>query len=414
MIAGGNGSAKRRRMPLPNLIKYGVSGTIAIYLSVTGQTAHAETRFFVEASTKIESSENRYLLVGQNTSSVALSASIAPSVVINDGTTEFQINGKIGYSEFLRRYASTESFALNGSVSQRLSPRLTFNAGLSFDSNVIGAGDLQTIRPTDPAIIAPPTAPGDIALDSLRKRRNALAGTLGVSFQATARDRWQIGSNFAFSRFPSAVVGTEYDQSGVSVSYTKSLSDQTSVGASLSVARIDYQKTRFGDSLTVSPQATFTTQLGLRWSLSGSAGVSVSSSRGLTGTITETSASGSANICRSGDRNQLCAFISRAIEPTLAGNVRPQTSIGGSYRLQLRDRTSLAASAGFTQSSSGGNRAQASTQFARALIVVTQRFSERFSATVSAGYNDSFKDLVQRRANYSTSIGLSYRLGDPR
>jgi hypothetical protein len=409
-----SGQRARQLLALPTIFRCGASGTVAFCLVTAGHSAQAETRVFVETSTKVESSENPYLLVGTDTQSVAVSATVAPTMIISDGTTEFRLNGKIGYTEFLRRYESTESFGVNGNVSQRINERLSFDAGLSFDSGVIGAGDLQTIPQNDPTIVTPPVAPGDIALNSLRKRRNALAGTLGVSFRATARESWQIGGNFAFSRFPSGLANTEYDQSGVSVGYNRTLSDRTSIGVNMSVARADYKRTQFGDSLTVSPQATVSTQLGLRWSLSGSAGVSISTSRNLTGKVTQTSLSGSANVCRTGDGDQFCGYISRAVEPTLAGDVRPQTSIGGSYRRQLAEFTSVSGNVGLTRSSSSGIATRRSTEFARALIMFTQRFSDRFTANISTGYNDSFGDLVQRRANYSASIGLSYRLGDRR
>lgn len=388
---------------------------IAIGVAMISQTANADTRVFAEVSTKTESAENPYLLPDTNTQAVSISASVAPSLIINDGTSEFRLNAKLGLTEFLRRYDSNQNYGINGSVTHRLNSRFSVDAGLSFDSGVIGAGDLQTVRQTDPvAAPPPPTATGDVPLSTLGGRRNSIAGTVNANFRATSRDSWQIGGNFAFSRFPSGLVTSEYDQSGVSFGFNRTLSDRTSIGINTSVSRTDYRRTRIGDSLTGSPQITVSTQLGLLWSLSGSVGLTVSSSRTPIGSITQTSFSGSANLCRSGDRNRLCAFLSRAVQPTLGGNVRPQTTLGGSYQRQLSEKGSVTADVGFTGASSGGVGTQRGTQFARASATYTYRFTDKFAATVSGGYNDSFRDLVQRRANYSVGVGLTYLLGKRR
>ncbi|MEQ1547086.1 MAG: hypothetical protein ABL918_00390 [Chakrabartia sp.] len=388
------------------------SAFVAIWAVASAGSAQADVVLGGEASVRTQLSNNPYLLTGTNTDAGSVTVTLAPSLTAQDGTNRFKLSGRVQHTEFTRRYKATDGYSIASNLSRPLSPKLSFGANLGFDSSVIGANELLTFA--DNGSVGGGVGiplPDDVTLNGLRQRRQTFNGDIGFEYKASARDQWQFGSAFAMARYPSGSGAQEYDYSSARLGYARKLNGNTSIGLTTSIARSDYRQTNFGDATTISPQVTLTTKLGARWSLTGSAGVSFTSTRDLVGKSTQTGMSGAVNICHISDRDRFCAFASRAVQPTSLGGVRPQTSAGMSYNVRLTERSDISANASYSRSSNSIIGNAQSVDYGRTNITYSNRLSQKIKGFVSIGYADSFRDTVNRRSNAEVSAGISYALG---
>lgn len=399
-------------------VERAASGIIAVWAVFAPGMAQAKTSAWINTSIKADYASNPFLVSGPKTSAASATISVSPGLKYTDGQKTINFSADYRHSEFSRRFSSNESYSTNASLSQKMSSRLDFNANIGVDSSIVGANDLLTFGPNPVNGGAFPPLPGDIALNGLRQRRQAINGGIGLNYIASARDSIQTQGGFSMVRFPSGSVASEYDSANGSIGYDRVLNSRTSVGLNLSVSRADYRQTSLGDATTFSPQATFSTKFGANWSLTAALGVSYSKIRGLNGRSTQTSASGRLNLCNASSRGKLCLFGSRSIQPTSFGNsVRPQTSAGVSYNLRLDTRSTIDATANLTRSGQIGISnivTSRSVDYAQASLTYSRRISQRLNGFVTGIYADSYHDPIQRRANANLSVGISYAFGDIR
>ena len=394
------------------------SGFFATWAVFAPGSAQADTRAWINTSTKVDIASNPFLSTGSKTSAASASISVSPGLKFFDAAKTISFSADYRHTEYSRRFDSTESYAANANIGQKMSSRLSFNADIGIDSSIVGANDLLTFRPNPANGGAFPPLPGDIALNGLRQRRQALNGGLGFDFAASARDNIQTQGGFSMVRFPSVSTASDYDNANGSIGYNRVLNSRTSLGLNLSVSRADYLRTFLGDATTFSPQATFSTKFGASWSLSASLGVSHSKISGLVGRSGQTSASGRFNICHTMSQSKFCLDGSRSIQPSSFGSsVRPQTSIGASYNLRLDSKSTIDAVADFSrtgQISQGNIVTGRSVDYAVASLTYSRRISQRLNGLVTIVYADSFRDPIPRKANANLSLGISYAFGDMR
>jgi len=378
--------------------------------------AHADTIFSADATVKGQAANNPYLVAGPNTSAESISASISPMLTYNDGTGTFRLLGNVQHTEFSRFYSASDNYSISSNLTKRLSPKLSLFADLGYDSSITTANDLlSVIGGTQPVIGPTPTIPGAVAINALQRRRVAYNGDAGFDYQPTAFDTWHIRSGFSLTRYPAIIATAQYNYFSSSIGYDRVLNGRSSIGFNVALGRVDYLNTSIGDARTVSPQVTFSTQLDANWSLSGSAGATVSSTQGPVGKIRNTGFSGSANLCRTFPRAKLCVFGSRSVQPSLLGGVVPQTNVGASYSVQLDARSDIAASGSYTFSERlvvGG--AFRPLGYGRGEITYSRRITERLKGFVGVGYAGSYNDVVHRDTNYELNCGLTYSIGGRR
>lgn len=399
-------------------LEQAASGLVVAWAVFAPTAAEAETRAWVNTSVKAEIASNPYLLSGPKTSSSSGTVTVSPGVKFVDGVKTITLRGDYRHTEYSRRYRSSDDYTIGASLAQQLTPRLGYNASLGYDSSIVGANDLLTFspNPNNSGVFLP--LPGDIALNGLRQRRQALNGGLSLNYTASARNQFTAQGGFSIVRFPVASSASEYDSSSGSIGYSRVINGKTSVGLDVSISRADYRRTPLGDATTISPQATFKTKFGASWSLSASLGVSHSRISGLVGKTTQDSAAGSLNLCNATTRGKFCLFGSRSVQPTSFGStVRPQTSVGLSYNVRLDAKSTIDASANLSRSGqiSQGNIVTGGTiDYGRASLTYSRRLSQRFQGYITADYADSYKDPTPRKANTAVSIGISFALGDTR
>lgn len=399
-------------------LEQAASGIVMAWAAFAPGTAEAETRAWIDTSVKADIASNPYLVSGPDTSSLSGVVTVSPGLKFVDGVKTMTLRGNYRHTEFSRRYRSSDDYSANASLAQQLTPRLSYNASFGYDSSVVGANDLLTFNPNPNSGSVFPPFPGDIALNGLRQRRQAINGGLSLNYTASPRDQFTTQAGFSIVRFPVASPASEYDSSSGSIGYSRVINSKTSVGLDVSVSRADYRRTSIGDATTISPQATFKTKFGASWSLSASLGVSHSRISSLIGKTGQYSAAGNLNVCNATTRGKFCLFGSRSVQPTSFGStVRPQTSVGLSYSVRLDTKSSIDASANLSRSGqiSQGNIVTGSTvDYGRASLTYSRRLSQRFQGYITADYADSYKDPTPRKANTSVSIGISFALGDTR
>ena len=423
-------SSNRKNALFTSRFEGAASALIAASTLFGAGSAHAETSVWADTSVNARISNNPYLLTGTNNDSASSTVSLAPGVSFNDGTTTVSVTGQVQHTEFFKRYGSTDSYSVNGSLNQRFNAKTGFRANLGYDSSVVGANDLlSSLNNGIPGGGIPgggipgggnpgggvlPPLPGDITLNGLRQRRTSFNGGLGLDYTASARDRWNIGSSFSISQYPTGSVASEYGYAAASLGYNRTLNGRTSIGFDVSVSQTDYRRTALGDATTVSPQLRFTTKLDGGWSLSVSAGASRSSIREVVGRSNQTSLSGSVNLCQSSQSGAFCLFGSSAVQPTSFGGVRPQTSVGASYNARLDGRSSIGATVNYARSSQSSVGAGRSVDYGNASITYSHRITAKLQGYFTAGYADSFRDTISRRANADLTVGISYTFGERR
>lgn len=406
---------RRKANPVGLRLENAASGLIAAWAIFSSGSAHAETQISANTSIKSEIASNPYLLGGTQTSATSIALSLTPQLSFEDGVKSIKVTGDIRHTQFSRRYNSTDDFRVNAGLSEKLSPTLSYNAGIGFESSVVGANDLLAIDQASGGGGVSPPLPTDIALNGLRQRRQAINGNLNLGYTPSARDRWQFQGGFSFTKYPQGSSASEYNSASGSIGYNRTLNGRTSIGINVGVSRVDYRRTLIGDATTISPQATFTTRLGAGWNLTASAGISHSSVRGPLGYSGRNSASGSVNVCKNGDRGRFCVFATRSVQASsFGGGVRPQTSFGASYNFRLDSLSTIDASANYSRTAQSIFGVGQSSQYGRASLVYNRRLTRNLQASFGANYADSFRDIVQRRANIAANVSLSYSFGGMR
>lgn len=399
-------------------LEQAASGLVVAWAVFAPGSAQAETRAWIGTSAKAEIATNPYLLSGPKTSASSAILSVSPGLKFVDSVKTISLRADFVHTEFSRRYRSSDNYNASASLSQKISPRLGLNASFGYDSSVVGANDLLTFGTNPLPGVIPPPLPGDIALNGLRQRREAVNGGFSLDYAASTRDNLQVQGGFAIVRFPAGSGAAEYDSSNGSIGYNRVLNSRTSVGLNVGVSRADYLGATLGDATTISPQATFSTKFGANWSLSASLGVSHSRISGLVGKSGQNSASGNLSLCNAASRGKFCLFGSRSVQPTSFGNtVRPQTSVGLSYNMRLDPLSTIDASASLSRSgqiSQNNIITGSSVDYGRASMTYSRRISQKLQGYVTASYADSYRDPTPRKANSSVSLGISYSFGDTR
>lgn len=410
--------SQRKSNCIVSRLEHAASGIVVICAIFAPGSAQAETRAWINTSLNAEIATNPYLQLGTKTSASSGFVSVSPGVKYLDSVKTIRLTGDYRHREFSRRYRSSDDYSVNASLVQKLSPRLDYNADVGIGSSVVGANDLLTFgaNPTNGGLFPP--LPGDIAINGLRQRRQAINGSTGFNYIADSRNNVQIQGGFSFVRFPSGSTAAEYDNANGNFGYNRVLNSRTSVGLNVSISRANYLRTSLGDATTISPQVTFSTKFGATWSLTASLGISHSRVSGLVGKSGQDSAAGRLNLCNVASRAKFCLFASRSVQPTSFGStVRPQTSVGASYNMRLDSKSTVDVNASFLRSgqiSQGNILTGGSADYGQASLTYSRRFSQRFQGLMTVSYADSYNDPIPRKANSSLNVGISYAFGDMR
>ncbi len=428
-------------MSLRSTLLVGTLGAVSVVVPM--QAALADVTVIPSGSVSVGGgySSNPFLQSTGASASGSAQITVAPQVELIDGTDQAVISANYNRTQYTSNYGGNDGYGVNVSATSQRSARTSINVALGYSSQILGAANsfgattigiptgvgtgtttgTGTGTDTGTGTIATPivTTPviggigGDIGLIGLRQRRNELFASAGASYRPDERSTWSGGINASRSSYPdSNGFATGFRTYGANIGYTRSLTEKSSVGFTLSGTSINYNTSPTTRYLT--PRLTYSRTLALHWTLDVAAGASIVDD-GINST--SVTASATATVCRAGERGRLCLSASREPSVSAFGGARNQTSVSASYSYQVSELTSVAASASFQRSSTGNGlrlpTAITSNQqdFITGDLTLNRRIGRRLSAYGTASYRDVNGLGLPVKADIGGRIGLSLAIG---
>lgn len=414
---------------------------------VPGLASADETRASADVSAGVGYSNNPFTGTdagGSGSSgSVFGQVGISPEIRILNERRVIAVGGDLFYQDYFNDYRSTASYQAHADYSDRLTESTSVHARLGYLSarlGTLGFGGLGGLAggTLDPVVGPPnldptgagagaglanptvgvPLLPGaDVGAFGAGQRQRTLTANADFSSALSSRDTLT-GSAFylnsSYGRSPNATLfGTlgDYDGYGSTLGVRRTLSEFTSVGIQGSVSSYNYDASQ-GDTRVYSLQGTVSTRLNQFWSLDASLGASYQDQqRGDNGTTL----SGSANLCRRGERTNTCILVARSVVPTGFAGTQTQTSAGLSWQMQVGELDNLSLGASYVDLSGGNSNLGAlDDQYALANAGYTRSLGQRLRLSPSIFYRKVFGGSIRRDDDYGGQVSLSYRLGDLR
>jgi hypothetical protein len=358
-------------------------------------------------------------LDGNSKTSGSATIAISPSVVVDDGLGETRISGDLRLTQYLQRYGSDVSGALEAATTRKLDERtqLQIAASARTSRSALRDGLLFASAPGDtPGPLVPPVSPIlDTTLAGTRARTTVIATTVSIAHRLDEVSAINGGVEL-YGTYIGKNAGFDYRGISTFVGYQRQLSPRTSVTLGTQVGGVDYLGRRTGDSLIVSPRVGVQQQLSDRLNLVADAGISFVRTKVIGGHSERVTFAGSLGLCDRSPNRSLCLSASRSAQPTALGGVSTVTSAALNYdaRLSRVDRVSLGARYGRTNEDGAGLPLVRVTDFVGASATYSRDISERVALTVTPSYAKFFDDLQPRRANYALMFGLTMKFGKRR
>jgi hypothetical protein len=380
---------------------------------LTSSSAFAETRYGADVGATGGWASNPYGSTLGQTSAATLTGSFSPTVTINSPTGSTELRGSLVHTEYSRLYGGTTDYGASARLQRQISPLTSLTGGVAY-SNYVRNG----LYPVYDPVAGGPVTPGaPIIVDpsgsaSFRERSEVLSGNLGLGFTLSPRDTINFGARATRLRFPDGIgLANDYDSYGANANYMRAIGANTSVGVGFDVSKSDYLSPALGNTTQYTPTARLSTRLAPRWNLEVSAGVTFSETRFPLGTLSRTSLSTTADLCREGDRTSFCVSGSHGVSPSSIGGSSRVTSIGARYNYTIDQRSTVNASASYARSTALFNVGSFNTDYAQASIGYDRLIRPRLSAVASVTYSDTYDSFVARSANVHGLVGLKYRFG---
>lgn len=358
-------------------------------------------------------------LDGNSKTSGSATIAISPSIVVDDGLGETRLSGDLRLTQYLQRYGSDFSGALDAATTRKLDERtqLQISASARTSRSALRDGLIFASAPGDtPGPLVPPLSPIlDTTLAGTRARTTVIATTISIAHQLDEVSGINAGVELN-GTYIGKDAGFDYRSVSTFLGYQRKLSPRTTVTLGTQVGGVDYLGRRLGDSLIVSPRAGVQQQLSDRLNLIADAGISFVRTAVVGGHSERVSFAGSLGLCDRSPNRSLCLSASRSAQPTALGGVSTVTTAALSYdaRLSRVDRVSLGARYGRTNEDGAGLPLTRVTDFVGASATYSRDISERVALTVTPSYAKFFDDLQPRRANYALTFGLTMKFGKRR
>jgi hypothetical protein len=396
-------------------------------------------------------STNPFLGRGDGNGSASAQVSITPRLDIIDDTDSGVISANYNRTEFFSNFDANDSYGVTIGGNSQLNPRASIGFSANYDSSILGAanafsgvpsfvpgtgvgigtgagtdtigtgtGDTGTVGvtplpstplPTTPVFVNPGDLGGDIGLVGLGQRRNSLNAAVFGSYRPDEVSTWGLGANVSRNSYPDsgglAISSRTY---GVNTSYSRSLSERSSIGLQVSATVIDYADVP--NSRFINPMVTYSTQLAQNWSLNLGVGVSLVDD----GFSNGVAASANGSLCRAIERGSFCLIAARQPSVSAFGGARNQTSVSANYSYRLAERTSIAATASYQRSSNGiavsqNAIARSNQDFISASATVNQQIARRLSAFATVLYRDVKGLGVPTDGDIGGRVGLALTVG---
>lgn len=374
----------------------------------------AETTFGAETTVTGAYESNPYL-GGQsgNNGAATVTASVKPTMAIAMVRSKAIFNGSYSHTSYSRLYRDQDDYSAGGAFSTQLSALSEFALTANYSHRTITSRFGST--PLTDANGNP--IPDPLVVEDTGRKLNALNGSASFSTRISPHDSLSFRATVARTSYPGAVTFARSQTSyGASGSLAHTLNSRVSITAGLSYSTQRYVNSAnavslLGDSNQIYPSLAVSARLTPRLTLQASAGATFSNITRSTGSFKQTSFAGSASLCNSGDRSNLCIRASRSVLPSVYFGLSKSSSATMNYSYRLTPRSSIGADVGYSQTDSFRQTGNTSYGSIFGSGHYQRQLTQRLSAVVSAYYSDPFKSIAARRASFSASIGISYRLG---
>jgi hypothetical protein len=355
---------------------------------------------------------NPYLEVNSS-ATVSATAEVSPWIRLRDDQSLLELRGDVLVNLYAQNYGDeiTPSVRLNGN--RQLSPYVGISGGLGYRSSR-GGLHYNLVTQNGPADTQQPiTTPlPDVTFAGNRTRNELIDGSFGLNWRISPFDHLGVSFNAQRSTYDAAIA-SDYNFFNGALTYGRTLSDRTTLTASVFVGRSDYSNTNTGDGTTVSPQVGIQQRLSPTWTLDVSAGATFVRTNLADGSIRKfTTFAGQAALCKRQSRSNFCLNAAQSAQPTAIGGIRSATNVSLNYENQLSLRNSLSASLVWSRD---GDAQQAgiiggSSTFYGASATLARHFNRRLSAFFSPSYS-RYSNVVSPRSNIQVSIGIRYSFG---
>ena len=369
---------------------------------------------------------NPYNSVEAPDASVAATLEVRPIFRQITETDSFELQGLVQLRQFVKRFGLEDSYGISGRMVSRQSDRLTVRADGNFAYNESGFNnDLRSSVPFGSGSPVPPVSPlpgtgapfDDITILGQRSRITSIGSKLGVDYRITDRSIVSADVSGRALRFKANEFG-DYDYLSEELRYSQILTERTTVGAIVQFGQIDYRSGRVGDANTISGLLSVDHRLDERLKASVSAGIAVTKIRqqlGLPDAKLE-SFTLRGQICREGERTNVCLNLQRSPQPSADGNVRTSQSIGLDYWQRISPRERFSLSANYANVARGRLNVPnvSAVNFVSASARYENDIRKNTAAFASVNFSKIDQSGISRRANFGAMLGVRFKFGASR
>lgn len=315
--------------------------------------------------------------------------------------------GNFRLTEYLRRYESSEGYSLSARHQRRLDAFTEGELRINFDSSVLGTREIELGIPGQPDEPEPEIPEGpDVPLLGTAQRQTSLGVSGNLTRRLNAFDSISVnaGADRVWYSSASASDSQSYTAGG---SYTRTLSERSTIGARLNVNWSQYQ-TDLPDTVIYSPQLTYSRRLSGTLSLDAALGAQfIERSDGSPDTQ---GFSGNFNLCRVDTRGNLCLSLSRDASSSGIGGVRQQSSARVSYSFRLAQYDTLRANLNYNRygATEGFNNA---SEYVGGEATWERQIQRRLLGGANLAYRKTYGSNREGTGDASFQLFIRYSLG---
>lgn len=376
-------------------------------------TAWAQNGLQLDVSGGVGAERNPFLRPGGDTDSAAVYVQLDPSYRISDEVSTLKLDASMRVEEYFRRYNRSAMARLGLDVTRQLSPATTLRGHAAGRTSRTSALDFFPVPGSvTPATPLPITVP-DVTFAGTDSRNTQLEAGIGVDLEINPREQVSADLTTSLTRF-SRANEADYRFAMATASFSRRLSEQTSIVASMRAGVSDYIKRSDGDGIILTPTLGIRTEWGPKLTLEASAGLTMTRVSRIGGDrFSHVDPFLRANLCQRAAYGSTCATASHESQPTALNGITSVTTVGASHnrRVNLRDDLGVYASYNITSRPSGSLAAASGADLLALTATYNREFDKRLAGFITSSYTRLSDTGSPRRSNPGVRIGLRYRFG---
>jgi len=326
------------------------------------------------------------------------------------------ISGFVEGTTYFNNYGLESIFSVNGNTSYAASETVSVygSAGVSGDlsgqlsNRFLDVPALPQVP--DPNVPPPPPEVVNPDVFDFVGRSYHLHGQVGAAIETGARSHVSFNAGVSRAIYSSSLLD-EYTSIYASGSYGLTVSELTTVGATVNITRTGYDNSP-NHSTTINPAATIHTQLSENWDLSGSVGVTFASVDRLLGNDSSTNLSLSASACNTTKSTRFCAHVDRYSAASASSTVVTTTSLGLDWYKKLDAAQTIQLSVGAAHYVDEVLNINRTTNHFRLAANYNRMINDRLSGGADVSVRSLRREGIDPDTDISGTVFIRYRIGD--